>query len=67
MFYLTNSLKTVYVSDKWKTDNVTSSAIILYGATNIVGGNGTKYNKNNTSIAYAKIDEPGSPGYFTKK
>lgn len=35
--------------------------------TNLVGGNGTKYDDNHTDAEYARFDAPGAPGYFTAK
>ena len=32
----------------------------------LVGGNGTKYDKNHTDLTYARIDTAGAPGYFTR-
>ena len=40
---------------------------VFTGATKLVGGNGTKYNSNNSSSLYARIDDDGHPGYFTLK
>ena len=68
MFYNNKNLVTIYASNKFITDNVTSSTDMFYGASNLIGGNGTKYNKSNVNKTYARIDGgTSSPGYFTKK
>ena len=33
----------------------------------LVGGNGTQCTEANQSYTYARIDRPGSPGFFTEK
>lgn len=40
----------------------------MFGNTlQIIGGNGTSYDSSHTDKEYARIDAPGSPGYFSKK
>ena len=66
MFYSSENLKTIYVSNKFKIDNVTSSNYMFTGATKLVGGAGTKYDANHVDKVYAHIDGGTSnPGYFT--
>ena len=68
MFNSCKSLKTVYVSDKWSTENVTSTKYVFsWNIENLVGGKGTRcYNSGKYSKEYAKIDGgTTSPGYFT--
>ena len=66
MFYGTSNLKTIYASNKFNTDNVTSSYHMFTGSTNLVGGAGTKYNSSHVDKTYARIDGGTSnPGYFT--
>ena len=72
MFYECSNLTTIYVSkydetkDKgWTTKNVTGSSNMFYGATKLVGGNGTKYNSSYTDATHAIIDASGTPGYLT--
>ena len=61
-----NTLKTIYVSDKFKTDNVTSSASMFQGCNSLVGGLGTSYDSSKTDKTYARIDKgTNNPGYFT--
>ena len=68
MFTNSSRLKTVYVSDKWTTLAVTTSANMFTGSTSLVGGLGTKYNSSYIDKTYAKIDGgTTSPGYFTYK
>ena len=66
MFYYATNLKTIYTSDKFNIDNVTSSTNMFTGSTNLVGGAGTKYNSSYVDKTYARIDGgTSSPGYFT--
>ena len=67
-----DNLKTIYVSNKFVTDNVTNSSRMFYDDEKLVGGNGTTYNyyleDYDASVSdktMAKIDKPGQPGYFT--
>ena len=67
MFY-NSKVKTIYASNNFITANVTSSTGMFEGATNLVGGNGTKYNSSYVDKTYARIDGGTElPGYFTKK
>ena len=68
MFY-DSKAKTIYVSDKFVTNKVTiaNSANMFTGATNLVDGNGTKYNSLHVDKTYARIDTASTPGYFTSK
>ena len=67
MFYSCKNLTTIYVSLSFTTDKVTSSSYMFESCRKLVGGNGTKYNKNYIDKAYARIDASSTPGYFTKK
>ena len=41
---------------------------MFYDASNLIGGNGTKYNEYNVDKEYARVDGgTSSPGYFTLK
>ena len=63
-----NSLKTVYVSNKWNLVNVQSD--YMFNVTeNIVGGAGTRFTWDYIDAEYARVDDPqnGKPGYFTLK
>ena len=66
MFNNSIKLKTIYASNKFKTDLVTSSSSMFYNSTLLVGGLGTTYNSSYTDKTYARIDGGTSrPGYFT--
>ena len=66
MFSNSSNLKTIYVSDKFKTSNVTDYKEMFTGCTNLIGGSGTKYNSSYVGKSYAHIDGGTSnPGYFT--
>lgn len=65
MFYYCVGLKTIYASEDFTTENVTSGGQMFYNCRNLVGGNGTAYSGSNITSAYAHIDEEGNPGYFT--
>ena len=66
MFDRSTNLKTIYVSNKFNIDKVTSSSNMFSGCTNLVGGAGTKYNSSYVDKTYARIDGgTSSPGYFT--
>jgi surface protein len=69
MFKGCGSMETIYVSDAWTTDAVTSSSSMFTGCTNIRGGKGTTWNDENPKDkTYARIDGGQStPGYLTKK
>ena len=61
-------LTTIYVSDKFITDNVTNSSNMFKSSTKLVGGSGTKYDSTKIDKTYARIDGgTSSPGYFTRK
>ena len=66
LFCECENLKTIYVGNGWSTDAVQSYNMFT-GCTNLVGGQGTKYNEYNIDKTYARIDGGSSkPGYFTK-
>ena len=67
MFNKTTSLNTIYVSDKFVTDNVSDSSYMFYNNINLVGGNGTTFSNSYKDKTYARIDTEESPGYFTLK
>ncbi|MGN1028815.1 MAG: BspA family leucine-rich repeat surface protein, partial [Bacilli bacterium] len=69
MFCSCSNLKTIYASDKFNTNSVTSSTtMFFYNSTNLVGGAGTTYNSSYVDKTYARIDGgTSSPGYFTLK
>lgn len=75
MFSNCSELKTIYASNKFVTNNVSGKDRDGFDAANnlfdeclsLVGGNGTKYNKDHTDKKYAQIDSASNPGYFTLK
>ena len=68
MFSNSTNLKTIYASNKFNTDAVTSSTEMFYDCTSLVGGAGTRYDANHVDKTYARIDGGTSnPGYFTAK
>ncbi len=66
MFY-SYYLETIYVSNSFVTDNVTESYGMFWDCERLTGGNGTTYDSNHDDKEYARIDAPGTPGYFTLK
>ncbi len=62
-----SKLKTIYVSDKWTTVNVTDKGETFVNSPKIVGGAGTKQSNSRASADYARIDGNGGIGYFTRK
>ena len=68
MFRNSYKLTTIYVSNKFLTNKVTSSSNMFSGDTKLVGGAGTVYDSSNIDKTYARIDGgTSSPGYFTAK
>ena len=67
MFSSCALLATIYVSELWSTDSVTSSPSMFKGCTSLVGGNGTAYSSSHVNSEYARIDTDDTPGYFTYK
>lgn len=75
MFSGCKNLTTIYVSDKWSTENlkilqtaypVDGHEGLFTGCEKLVGGKGTKFNANYPNDTYARIDGgAGAPGYFT--
>lgn len=62
------SVKTIYASNLFITNQVNNSAYMFAGCFRIRGGNGTTFaNSNPKDKTYARIDAPGTPGYFTLK
>ena len=66
MFGNCPKLKTIYVSSKWNTANITSSIGMFRNCTSLVGGQGTTFDANHVDASYAHIDGGSAdPGYFT--
>ena len=67
MFSDSLSLITIYASDKFNTENVSSSFDMFNFCKGLTGGNGTKWSTAGIKDKeYARIDKVGTPGYFTK-
>jgi len=67
MFFGCSRLTNIYVGDDWNTSKVTTSDAMFAYCTSLVGGNGTTYSEDHITVEYARLDEPGRPGYFTPK
>jgi hypothetical protein len=73
MFNACTNLVTIYVtpynsdlSTGWTTKSVSNKLKDIFSNdTNLVGGNGTKYDENYIDTTYAHIDEEENPGYLT--
>ena len=66
-----SSLTTIYASNNWSTflsSEGCDGRHIFTNCTNLVGGQGTAYDKYHTDYTYARIDGgTAAPGYFTEK
>ena len=63
-----SGVKTIYVSSSFTNTSIGGSYDMFLDTTNLVGGNGTTFSPSNpTDKTYARIDAPGTPGYFTLK
>ena len=60
-----NDLTTIYVSENWNTDKVTSFDHMFDNCTKLKGGNGTTFDSSKIDKTYAVIDKDGQAGYFT--
>ncbi len=68
LFDFSTNLTVIYASDKFVTNNVTSTVTLFVGCSKLLGGAGTIYDSSKTGLSYAKIDDgTENPGYFTKK
>lgn len=67
MFYGCSNLSKIYASNSFTTSAITTGDDyqMFHLCNNLVGGNGTRYNANNITKSYARIDSSSSPGYFT--
>jgi surface protein len=65
MFQGCSQLTTISVETNWDFSDMASSDNMFTGCTSLVGGNGTTYTTLQTDGYYARIDKPGTPGYFT--
>ena len=68
MFYECSSLTTIFASDKFVTNGVTSDSYMFGYSSKLKGGSGTIYDANHINKEYARIDGgTENPGYFTAK
>lgn len=68
MFNVCSALVTIYASNLFVTDAITTSSSMFRLCPNLVGGAGTSTSGNLTDKTYARIDNPpDEPGYFTVK
>ena len=65
MFAHAAALQTIRVSHNFVTNSVTNSNNMFAYTFQLIGQNGTTYNNANPSDkTYARVDQPGIPGYF---
>ena len=68
MFYSCEALITIFASDKFVTNGVTSDSYMFRFSSKLQGGAGTVYDANHINKEYARIDGgTENPGYFTAK
>jgi len=61
-------VNTIYVSNTFTTDLISDQQNMFSSSPNLTGGNGTVFSASNPiNKTYARIDAPGTPGYFTQK
>ena len=66
MFASCSALTTIYCNDDWsKNTALTSSYDMFKDCKNLVGGFGTKWDKETVDITYARPDIKDQAGYFT--
>lgn len=65
MFYSMPNITTIYASNLWTTQGVTSATDMFTNDTHIVGGFGTTYSSSHTGLDYAHVDVPDGMGYLT--
>ena len=62
-----STLTTVWASDSFVVPSAAIATDMFLNTYALVGGNGTRCTSANQSYTYARIDRPGSPGFFTEK
>ncbi len=65
MFSNNSNLEVIIVGDSFQTEQVEQSSYMFSNDIKLIGGEGTLYNENYQDKTYARIDAPGTPGYFT--
>ena len=66
MFDDSPELTTIYAGSGFTTINYSANYNVFSNNTKLVGGNGTKFDPEHVGKEYARIDEAGTPGYFTR-
>ena len=66
MFSGCYNLRSIFASDEWNMECVTSSENMFSGCTQLVGGAGTTFSSSHTDKEYACIDGNGFTGYLTE-
>ena len=61
------ALTTIWASDSFVVPTTAIATDMFLNTYALVGGNGTQCTSANQSYTYARIDRPGSPGFFTEK
>jgi len=68
IFARSEKLKTIYASTNFTTVQVPLGQDLFSNNNALVGGNGTAFATTPvTNKLYARLDLPGTPGYFTQK
>lgn len=76
MFYDCANLTTIFAGDGWSTAKLVSDYGLRHidgrkdmftNCTSLIGGNGTRYDKQHTNSDYARIDKSDSPGYLSDR
>lgn len=71
MFRGCKALETILCNEDWsvkaKKARGYDSLVMFEDCDEIKGGNGTRLDKNNVDIKYARPDKPGQLGYFTER
>ena len=67
MFYYCPKLATIYVGEGWNAEKAYEGSQMFYYCDSLKGSNGTKYSYDHIDSEYARVDAPGTPGYFTLK
>ena len=62
-----SNLQKIYISESFARSNNLNSSNMFSLCNSLVGGNNTAYDSSHVGIAYAVIDTPETPGYFTYK
>jgi len=66
MFHSCTALTTIYGGD-WIKKTALAQTKTFDNCASLVGGNGTTYSSAHINAEYARIDRPGTPGYFTQR